>query len=111
MAESRRLIEPVFRPIGQDRRVEEDTANLDTGGFFIGHEFEGALSYFRFGRARDVGQPGWRQASQITKELHAPHWHWWGDIVGHREAPVVVAPRSLSACRQEAVRGRAITEH
>jgi hypothetical protein len=30
-----RLIEPVFRPIGQDRRVDEDKANLDTGGLRV----------------------------------------------------------------------------
>jgi len=55
--------------------------------------------------ARDVGQPGWRQAPQITKELHAPHWHGRGGVSWHWEAPVVVEPRSLSAGRQEGVRG------
>jgi len=65
------------------------------------------MGYFRFARARNVGQPGWCQAPQITKELHTPHWHGRGGIVGHREAPVVVAPRSLSNGRQEGVRRRA----
>jgi hypothetical protein len=54
---SRPLNRASIPPIGDYRRVEEHAANLDTGGFFISHAFEGALSYFRFGRARDIGQP------------------------------------------------------
>jgi hypothetical protein len=88
-------IEPVFRAVCQDQRIEDDPANLDPAGVVIGYAFEGELFYFRLRSPRDVTLTGRGLAPQITKELYAPDWHWRGEIVMHGGAPIKVVRQSL----------------
>jgi len=88
--------------------MEDHGADFDPRGLPIDDAFGGALGHLRFGRARDVGQPGWRQAPQIVKELQAPHTGTGGEASsGMGWLLSELRPQSLSAGRQQAVRGRA----
>jgi len=62
----------------RDQGMEEHAANFDAACVLIVHAFQGELLHLGFGSARDVAQAGRGLTSQVSEELHAPDWHWWG---------------------------------
>src|SRR6516164_2142828 len=50
-------IEPIFCALRQDRRMENDWADFDPRGLFIGNALSDTLRHLRLGSPRDVRDP------------------------------------------------------